>query len=532
MTVWESLQLSSFSSAQVIAGHAGLKNVITSTMVLEATDIENWGQPGQLLITSFFALQNLSENDLTDFFKKLSDIGISALVFKADRLLNCLPSYVIDLCNHYAIPLLQVSKEVKYETIITDILSHILDSNLTLLNHFFEIHNQMMAFALKQPSSHQILNYLKSSLHADATFYDATHNKKVSSDPAQGSFVRFELKSLKPDRYQHHQYYSAFLYYPDAFSANALAVDIPSSDGNQYYLIIHGSSQACKSVDTMIIENVVSLLQMEILKQNAIDQKLFFQNNNAIHDLLIGRYSSHNRVDSILNSLMLDRHPLYQVLLISVHLPPDAEERRNEAMVAIRKQVKLLNPNLAYCENNDQIVFLHNHTTEARTLQPKDIQASLDRLSQNSALPPFTYLAAFSQSSDRYSISRLNQEVMDICRLFDNNRQESRCVRYEDLGIYKLFLKAENLTDLESYIDPRILKLKKDAPELLDTLVALCENNLNFQKTARCLFLHPKTIQYRISRIQQIYGLDVHNAEDFLQILLAGKALLLLNEHP
>ena len=77
-----------------------------------------------------------------------------------------------------------------------------------------------------------------------------------------------------------------------------------------------------------------------------------------------------------------------------------------------------------------------------------------------------------------------------------------------------------------------MLRLRREAPDLLTTLVVLCENNLSYQKTARRLFLHPKTVQYRAARVQQSYGLDIHDAEDFLQILLAGKILLLLGEHP
>ena len=64
-----------------IAGNLGLGNEITTAMVLEAPDIENWGQQGQMIITSFYALQNLSEHALADFFEKLVRIGISAVVF-------------------------------------------------------------------------------------------------------------------------------------------------------------------------------------------------------------------------------------------------------------------------------------------------------------------------------------------------------------------------------------------------------------------------------------------------------------------
>lgn len=532
MTVSEALQLASLSRAQVVAGQRGLGNTVTGAMVLEATDIENWGRGGQLLITSFYALRDLTGEGLEDFFGKLSAIGISAMVFKAERLVNNAPPAVVDLCGRYGIPLLQIPKEVKYESILMDVLGHILDSNLTLLNHFLEVHHQMMTLALRQPTVAEILRYLKNALHADATLLDSGRNKRVGSDPAQSAFVRITMEELEPDRYQHYQYYQAVLEYDSGFSAAALAVPVPGSDGGSYTLIIHNGPRTFDPIHIMTIENVVSLLQMEILKQNAIEQKLFIQNNNAVHDLLGGRYPSRERVDAALAGLGLDQGPLYQVLLVSVQLSPQEEPHRARVMLAVRRRIKSAWPGLAYFENNDQITFLHNYASPSRALCPREVEPLLDGPAPGDSLPPFTCLAALSQSGDRYAIPARNREVMDIYRLFGHHRGRSQCLRYEDLGAYKLFLEAESPAQLESYIDPRVLRLRREAPELLTTLVVLCENNLNYQKTARRLFLHPKTVHYRVGRVQQNYGLDIHDAEDFLQILLAGKVLLLLGEHP
>ncbi len=238
MTVSEAMQLASLSAARVVAGQGGLGNAITGAMVLEATDIENWGREGQLLITSFYALRDLTGEELEGFFAKLSAIGISGIVFKAERLVNSAPQSVAALCGRYGIPLLEIPKEVKYESILMDVLGQILDSNLTLLNHFFEVHHQMMALALRQPTVAEILRYLKNALHADATFLDNGRNRRVGSDPAQSAFVRIVLEELAPDRYQHYRYCQAVLDYDSGFSAAALAVPVPSSDGGSYTLVI------------------------------------------------------------------------------------------------------------------------------------------------------------------------------------------------------------------------------------------------------------------------------------------------------
>ena len=297
MIVQDMLILPAFDSSHVIAGKNGLENDVTSAMVLEATDIENWGKRGQLIISSFYALEHLSEREIARFFTKMGLIGIAAIAFKPERLVAEAPQQIIDLCNDFDIPLIELRPSVKYEAILLGVMGHILDSNLTLLNRFYEVHRHLMALALKQPSIPYILSTLKNALHVDVTYYDTERDRRLSTGKSCDSFTAFSLRRRDPSQYQTHAYFSAQLYFADQPTAqsenpvaeHALAVRIPSSDAIDYYLIIHNDGKDLTPFDTMTVENIVSLLQMEILKQNAIKQKVFFQNNNTVHDLLLGR---------------------------------------------------------------------------------------------------------------------------------------------------------------------------------------------------------------------------------------------------
>lgn len=529
MTVLESLQLQCFSSAKVVAGRGGLERSITGVMVLEATDIEHWGRRGQMLITSFYALQDLNARQMEQFFEKLSAIGISALVFKADRLVRSVPEGIVSLSEQQGIPLLQISRETRYESILMDVLGNILDSNLTLLNRFFDVHSQMMTLALQQPTVLQILTYLKDSIHAESTLLEIAGDRRITSDRNLGSFTRLEMTEAEPNRYQHHSYYSAALSYPGGIADRALAVPVPSSDDRNYFLIVHSGCRTLQSIDIMTIENVVSLLQMEILKQNAIEQQLFIENNNIIRDLLNSRYTSHEKIDHVLEQLGLGAHTHYQALMICIHLPSGEEENRAHVMKAVRRRVKSIYPSCVYLESSDQITFLRSFGGEPRASWLEEVSRRLEKLPKETGIPKFTYLAAQSSTCDRYSIGKINREVTDICRLFDGVGTGNRCVRYEDLGIYKLFLGTDNPERIRQYLDPRLLALRESAPEFFETLTALCENNLNYQETARKLYLHPKTVRYRALRVRQMTGLDVHNSDDLLQVLFAQRLLRLLD---
>ena len=97
-------------------------------------DIENWGNKGEIILTSYFALKDLSPDEITQFMQKLTSIGISALIVKLDRFVSDIPSTITDYCDLHALPLIQIPKEVKYESVILEILGPIIDSNIALLN--------------------------------------------------------------------------------------------------------------------------------------------------------------------------------------------------------------------------------------------------------------------------------------------------------------------------------------------------------------------------------------------------------------
>lgn len=542
MNVREALLLPSFTEAKVIAGANGLDNELSSAMVLEAADIENWGKRGQLIITSFFALQELSDSEVARFFHTMSLIGIAAMAFKPERLLPTAPDSIVALCEDFGVPLIRLQPDVKYESIMLDVLGHVLDSNLTLLNRFYDAHRHTMALALKQPSIPYILSTLKNTLRMDVSYLDTTRDRRLGTDTARTCFDAYSFTRREPTPFQTHAYFDATLFFNhssddgenpvetvgETHAESALAVRIPSSDGIDYYLLVHESDVELTPLDTMTIENIVGLLQMKILEQNAIKQKLFIQNNNAVHDLLLERYGTSDRIDSALTMLGIDEYPFYEVLFVHVTLTDSADfDRLDELQQAIRRRIRSAYPGIVYFINNDRLVFLHNFRSPLTRFNLESIQEILDKLHASSALPLFQHLVALSSTVDRYALGQANTEVLNVYRLFNGSADRNRAIRFEDLGVYKLMLMADDLSQLSEYMDPRVVELATKQPELLSTLVCLCENGMDFSKTGEQLFVHSKTVRYRVERARQLYDIDVKNPDDFLQVMLTNKIMAL-----
>lgn len=406
-----------------------------------------------------------------------------------------------------------------------------------------------MALALKQPSIPYILNTLKNTLHTDVTYLDTTRERRLGTDTSLTSFDAYSLVRREPTAFQTHAYFDATLIFdqkpvkPDSNikvhgstlseprNEYALAVRIPSSDNIDYYLLVHESDTELTPLDTMTIENIVELLQMKILEQNAIKQKLFIQNNNAVHDLLLDRYESSERIDSALAMLGVEEYPFYEVLFVHVSLADSADiDRLDELQQAIRRRIRSAYPGIVYFINSDRLVFLHNFRSPLTSFNLDTIKAILDDLHSSSTLPIFYHLVSLSSTVGRYELAQANTEVLNVYRLFGGTSGTNRVLRFDDLGAYKLLLMAEDLSQLSEYMDPRVVKLANNQPELFSTLVCLCENGMDYPKTSEALFIHSKTVRYRVDRARKLYGIDIKNSDDFLQLMIANKIMALGRE--
>ena len=132
-----------------------------------------------------------------------------------------------------------------------DVMGNAIDSNVTLLNTFFEVHRQTMKLALEQPSIHTILGRIKASLTADVTFYNRTDDVRVGTDPAVKGFSTLRLTELDRSHYQTFHYFEALLDYPSHATTVALAVLVPGSETHASYLVVHRDIPSITPVEYM-----------------------------------------------------------------------------------------------------------------------------------------------------------------------------------------------------------------------------------------------------------------------------------------
>ncbi len=127
-------------------------------------------------------------------------------------------------------------------------------------------------------------------------------------------------------------------------------------------------------------------------------------------------------------------------------------------------------------------------------------------------------------------ITGLREAVMqatEACRL---GQLVSTCTSpyyYEDLGLYRLLGGLRDREELARFyretVEPLARYDREHNTELVHTLDVFFAENANASSTARSLYVHRNTLNYRLQRIVEITGMDLNDAEARLALQLGIK---------
>jgi purine catabolism regulator len=96
---------------------------------------------------------------------------------------------------------------------------------------------------------------------------------------------------------------------------------------------------------------------------------------------------------------------------------------------------------------------------------------------------------------------------------------------YADMGLYRLLLGLRDQAEVRRFYSDTLGRLvdydREHNSELVPTLRAFFEQNANASETARKMYVHRNTLNYRLQRIAEIVGLDLDNPDTRLALAVA-----------
>ena len=175
--------------------------------------------------------------------------------------------------------------------------------------------------------------------------------------------------------------------------------------------------------------------------------------------------------------------------------------------------------------------FFDSRHDSMRALVPlpgadREAEAQLTRVCDQLAREHDVLIGLTGADRGAASARRRMREAADAARIARSLAAEGGAISYEQLGAYRYLVHLElDQAPHDRYGQAVEALLDYDArrsSQLVQTLETFLGSRSSVTSSARALYIHPNTVRQRLDRIEQVTGLDLHDA-DLLSLELALK---------
>ena len=535
-TVRKLLESEQFPKMKLLCGEKGLDLEVKGIRIIEIEDMERYLTGGEILITSFQVYLSCSDREVEQHFEDLVKSDISGFIVKkrkeydpTGRRLSLLEKH----CKKYEIPLVEISEDSYYWGIIRYVMIQVFDKDTARLKYFKITHDSFNTFILKNNGSSNtasdIIKFLSIMIENPVVLYYGDLNCMVSTNSDNSKLILSdEIQPYKPNIITKFQYMKQM-----KGSCVQYVVKFAILSEVEIYITITEENRELTELDYMAIENAIINLQYGFLSEFAQDEVKKTYQRDIIHNILNGLLSSKEMTEAAAQ-LGMKESDTYRVVdfhTIKKNVQRKYTKEQLHEVGVIEGELMHLLPDALIYRNMDQIVMIQQVDSNQTELEYQKEMEEVEDVIQRSILyrkKDTDFQIGIGKSVEGYQ--RLKEsyheasraiKYIDIIRLVTGDKNKS-VVHYSNLGFFQIFGEIDDVTELERYIPETLKKLylydDEHKGELITTLQMYLRNNQSIKKTAGAMFVHYRTISYRLEKIKQISGINFDNANEVLAV--------------
>lgn len=544
-TVKELLTLPEFQNAQYIGTKQSLAKNIRGITIIDSPDISLWLNGGEAILTSFFPMKNLSDQEMKEWMHQLADKKISALIVKVRKELDNIPKPVSDVCKDRNIPIIILPKEIPFIDIIYKVTRKIFNQDVEKLEYFREIHHRFTELSIRNVSDEVIIEALESLIGNPVTIYNELFKVIATTDQEVELFYESD-KFQKQENTQNTIFpiYRRFVIYPKLQDRECEQIMIPITTVNQtkVMLVISAIHSGFSDFDFIAIENAATALSLNLAKKIAISEVEKKYKNEIIDDLLSGDIKDEDGIAERAENINFDLNSRSAVVVFTLEFTG-----KKATSVSRERYYNILINNIDYYLKNaivrerfnQVIVIWPIHSGQSNKKKEMDnIKRTLGHViykfeSAVKDAKVYTGIGSIADTvRDLPKSHKEAQEVLDVNALAYGQNQ---ILSFEELGIYRLLYQFKHDNNrLKEFIPASLQRLldynKTNREQLIETLEMYLQCQQNVSRSADRLFVHYKTVSYRLDRIKEITQMDYEDANEMLSVQVGLKILEILRK--
>lgn len=544
----ELVKMPCFKKAKLVAGTIHRDIYVEGITIIEAPDIADWIKGGELLLTSFYSVDDDLEAQ-KDIIIRLKEKGAAALIIKTSRFLLEIPEEIIELGNQLNFPIIEIPGNVKYIDIMYPVMAEIFNDQVNRLNYYKACHERFTDITLRMKGIASIAQTLEELVENPVIIFDNEFNPIFCNDEKYKD-IDIQVDNLRELVKYNYPLYHLEVKLPESTESKYLMITEPIEvlDQIKAYIGIIELKDKIEDMRFIALESAASALRFELLKDLAVKEVELKYKGDLLDDLLNGRFDS---VENIYNrgkalGWNLDR----QFIVVILHISGYEEYVDNEINIAqglrlIREKIIKIVDRLSYYYTTDHI--LYNRSDDIIILWPvedrEDLNLVYRKIKEFGKEIKGKVKDEVKNISITIGVGELAENLMKIQDSFKAALDavnfgkkilgQGSTTIFDELGIYKLLCSFDDKDKLKKFIPTSLLRLheldKDRNNELINTLEMYLKCNQNAVKTAEELYVHYKTVLYRLNRIKEIMKLDLEDREELLEIEIGLKILKIIN---
>lgn len=532
------LGMESMKDAVILAGENYSNNVVEGVTIMEGPDIAKWIKGGEVILTNLYSIRSFNENELRGFIANLVEKRVSALVIKKDS--AKISSQLLEAGEKYKMPIIQLPKEIPFVDVMYPIMGELFNNQFTKLQYYKEIHDRFTALSLADKGLEKIIHTLEELIGNPVALFNRNFRCIVSTSPDLEKFEMVEkvhfYEQTEGIKYPH---YRQIVKYPELGNSKGhqIVVPIETLNPNKMYLLIGEINKSLGELDLIAVENAATSLSLELVKQFAVAEVEKKYKNDLIEEIISGKIQSIDAVYEKANVIGWDFTGSFAAVLLKINRFSGSILKQNGGLsdrshFLVLEAIHHYLPNGIVSNKSNLFIVLWKVKKSSKSdsswmNEIKKTSKAIQNVIRGQDKDINVQIGIGSAVNDMNEIPKSYREAQDALDLGETLNGLESITAFSELGIFRLLRYVKDSSALIQFIPHSLKELleyqQANQADLLETLKTFLECNQNAAQTAKLLFVHYKTVVYRLERIKEITGMDFDDSEEMLSVRVGLK---------
>ena len=535
-TVKDLLESNKFQGMTLIGNDSGINREIRGIRIIEVSDMERYLTGGELLMTSLKAYGDMRTEEFQEHLEAFVEKQISGFVVKRTQETEQqrkLFAFLLQFSEDHHLPVIEIPQDLYYWGIMKYVLQQVFDMEKAKLSYFKITHDNLSGLLLNKFEILKIIDDVilevgrmvgnPVSLYAQNLTRIATTNLELGEFKKGKDIVEYKPNIVT--KYPYMRQKRENVEYLKKFEV---------LEKMKFYLVITEMNEELTELDFVGLENAVNSLQ-HLLMRSVTEESIAKKYHEDLGYRLLNGLLTMTEEADVATVLGLSKKDKLRVVTCRVVSRGNTDGILSDEQMEVTEKIldeviQHLPEKYIYC-GTDRIVYIHktddgeNELDFRKRMENMQQKIQIDLNREDAELDALIGIGkcvkSYHDVKESFKDSKIALKYIDVIRKIMGDKDKA-VVDSSNLGFFKVFVEMNDKEQLYSYIPESLRKLYKfevnKKGDLINTLECFLNNNQSMNITSKEMYVHYRTVSYRLQKITEVSGMNFDNPTEMLAV--------------